>query len=60
VQDEQGSQCFSPWPEPEFRPDISSGDNPPRNEAECNAHEKAKLRRHERLLIRVPIFDRGW
>jgi hypothetical protein len=37
VQDEQRPQRFHPWPEAEFRPDISSGDDPPRDEAECDA-----------------------
>ena len=33
-------QRLGPWPEAEFRPDISSGDDPPRDEAECDGHEK--------------------
>src|SRR6516164_9948133 len=40
VQDEQRPQCFGPFAEAEFRPDISSGDYPPRDKAECDAHEK--------------------
>src|SRR6516164_9317891 len=40
VQDEQRPQCFGPFPEAKFRPDISSGDYPPGDQAECDAHEK--------------------
>ena len=43
VQDEQRPQRFGPLPEAEFRPDISSGDDPPRDEAECDAHEKPDI-----------------
>src|SRR5258708_25580610 len=50
VQDEQRPQRFGPLPEAEFRPDVSGGDDPPRDEAEYDAREKAELRQHERLL----------
>src|SRR5215468_11871021 len=59
VQDEQRPQCFGPFPEAEFRPDISSGDYPPRDEAECDAHEKPDhlLWHDECLLFRIPAID---
>jgi hypothetical protein len=40
VQDEQRPQCFGPWPEAEFRPDISRDDNRPSDQTECDAYEK--------------------
>jgi hypothetical protein len=43
VHHEQRPQRFGPWPEAEFRPDITSGDDSPRDEAECDAHEKPQL-----------------
>ena len=42
-------RCLGPFPEPEFRPDVSGGDDPPRDETECDAPEKAELRQHERF-----------
>src|SRR5215510_6185261 len=59
VQDEQRPQRFGPFPEAEFRPDISSGDDSPRDEAECDAHEKPDhlLWHDECLLFRMPAID---
>jgi hypothetical protein len=59
MQDEQGPQRFDPWPEAEFRPDVSGGDDSPRDETECDAHEKAELRSHEYLLVGITAMDKG-
>jgi len=58
VEDEQRPQGFGPLPEAEFRPDISSGDYPPCDEAECDAYEKPDhlLWHDEYLLFRIPAF----
>ena len=50
VEDEQRLQRFGPLPNAEFRPNVSGGADAPRNEAECDADEKADLRRHEYLV----------
>src|ERR1700736_3004982 len=50
VQDEKRPQRFGPFPEAEFWPDVSCCDDPPRDEAECDAQEKAELRQHESFL----------
>src|SRR6516164_8999474 len=52
MQDEQRPQRFSALLEAEFRPDISSGHSPPRDEAECDTHEKPNhLLWHDELLL---------
>src|SRR5215813_8174069 len=57
--DEQRPQCFGPSPEAEFRPDIPTGDYPPRDKAECDAHEKPDhlLWHDECLLFKIPAID---
>src|SRR5215472_5048273 len=40
VQDEQRPQRLGPFPEAEFRPEVSSGNDPPRDETEGDAYEK--------------------
>src|SRR5215471_5460066 len=40
VQDEQRPQSFGRLPETEFRPDVSSGNDSPRDTAKCDADEK--------------------
>jgi hypothetical protein len=34
---EQRPQRFGPLPEAELRPDVSGGDDPPRDETECSS-----------------------
>lgn len=46
VQDEQRSQRFGARPEAQFRPDVSSGHDRPRNEAEHDACEEGELLLH--------------
>jgi hypothetical protein len=57
MEDQQRPQRFGPSPDAKFRPDVSGSDNPPGNDTECDAHEKAELRLHERLLIRIPAIE---
>src|SRR5215470_14080503 len=61
VQDEQRPQCFGPFPEAEFRPYVSSSYYPPRDQAECDAHEKPDhlLWHDECLLSKIPVIDRA-
>jgi hypothetical protein len=48
MQDEHRLQRFGPLPETEFRPDISRGNYPPRDQAERNTREKPDhLLRHD-------------
>jgi hypothetical protein len=47
VQDKQRPQRVVPLPVTELRPDVSDGDDPPRDQAERNAHKKADLWQHE-------------
>src|SRR5882724_4317846 len=54
VEDEKRPQRFGSTQEAEFWPDVSRRDDPPRDEAECDAHEKAELRQHDSLLLRGP------
>src|SRR5947209_2088293 len=49
---EQRPQCFGPLPDAEFRPDVSGGDDSPREEAESDAEKKRELRLHKFLLLR--------
>jgi hypothetical protein len=51
---EQRPQRFGAWPEAELRPDITSGGDPPRDEAECDAHEKPELWQDEFSPFRFP------
>src|SRR5436309_1014269 len=64
VQDEQRPQGFGEWPEADFWPDVSGGNDPPSDEAEYDAREKAELWQHERLLAvwypLVPMVALVW
>src|SRR5713226_7288527 len=59
VEDQKRPQRFGPSQEAEFWPDVSLRDDPPRDEAECDAHEKTQLRQHESLLRLVPTGTKG-
>jgi hypothetical protein len=50
VQDEKRPQRFGLLAMTEIWPDVLLRDDPPRDEAECDAHEKAELRQHDGLL----------
>jgi AcrR family transcriptional regulator len=39
-------------PEAEFRPDVSGGDDPPHDEAECDTHKKAEIATRARVSKR--------
>src|SRR5665213_1216705 len=47
VQNEQRPQRFGPLPVTEYRPDVSGGDGPPRDQTERDAREKTELWRHD-------------